>query len=170
MNVLVTANRIPFTRESDELCERLVTTLRAWGAQAEALHFPFTWQASDRLIEEMLIARSLRVGNVDCLIALSFPAYLIPHPNKVLWLLPLYRQTYDEWAESGSVKMSADELQRVREAIRRADSIAFSEARRVYTESGSAARKLQSYIGSRSLVLPLPDGEALSNAVRRLLW
>src|SRR5206468_2357538 len=37
---------------------------------------------------EMLIARTLRLYNVDRVIALKFPAYLIPHHDKRLWLLP----------------------------------------------------------------------------------
>ena len=34
---------------------------------------------------------------VDRLIGLKFPAYLIPHPRKVIWLLHQHRQAYDLW-------------------------------------------------------------------------
>ena len=33
----------------------------------------------------------------DRVIALKFPAYLVPHRQKVLWILHQYRQAYDLW-------------------------------------------------------------------------
>ena len=34
---------------------------------------------------------------VDLMIGLRFPAYLIPHPNKVLWILHQFRTAYELW-------------------------------------------------------------------------
>ena len=42
-----------------------------------------------------MLNRNLRLYNVDRTIALKFPAYLIPHTEKTLWLLHQFRQAYD---------------------------------------------------------------------------
>ena len=96
MNVLVLTTMLPFVHGgAEELAANLVLQLRRHGAAAEMMAIPFTWEPAERLIEEMLIARSLRIANVDRLIALKFPAYLADHPSKTVWLLHQYRQAYD---------------------------------------------------------------------------
>ena len=97
MKVLVLSNMVPFVRGgAEELCDHLVRNLRLRrGVEAEAMRIPFTWEPAERLVEEMLVARSLSIVNVDRLIPLKFPAYLAPHPNKVPWLLHQFRQAYD---------------------------------------------------------------------------
>ena len=97
MKVLVFTTMVPFVRGgAEELCDHLVRNLRLTpGVEAEAMRLPFTWDPAEGLVDEMLIARSLEIINVDRLIPLKFPAYLARHPNKVLWLLHQYRQAYD---------------------------------------------------------------------------
>ncbi|MDQ6781236.1 MAG: glycosyltransferase family 4 protein [Candidatus Eremiobacteraeota bacterium] len=162
MNVLVVSNRVPFVHGgAEELCVHLVKQLRLHGVAAEAMRIPFSWNPAERLIEEMLIARSLRLYNVDRLIALKFPAYLIPHVNKVYWLLHQYRQAYDLW-DAGRSNIPADARgQAIRGAIRQADNIAFAQARRVYTNSRVTANRLHRYNGVASSILapPLNDPE-----------
>lgn len=157
MNVLVVSNRVPFVHGgAEELCAHLVTQLRLHGVEAEAMRIPFSWNPAERLIEEMLIARTLRLHNVDRLIALKFPAYLIPHPNKVCWLLHQYRQAYDLW-DAGRSNIPADPRgDEIRGAIRQADNTAFAQARRVYTNSRVTANRLHHYNGVASRVLPPP--------------
>jgi hypothetical protein len=85
---------VPFVHGgAEELCLNLVRQLRAHGADAEAMALPFTWEPPERLIEEMLITRSLRIANADRVIALKFPAYLVEHPDKTVWLLHQYNRT-----------------------------------------------------------------------------
>lgn len=92
MKVLVLTTRVPFIHGgAEELRDHLVSNLRRHGVEAEAMSIPFTWDPAERLIEEMWIARTLEVTNADRVIALKFPAYLTPHPNKMLWVLHQYR-------------------------------------------------------------------------------
>lgn len=157
MNVLVATNRVPFVHGgAEELCENLLQQLQAHGVAAEAMRIPFTWDPPERLIEEMLISRSLRLANVDRVIALKFPAYLIPHPNKVLWLLHQFRQAYDLY-DAGQSHIPPDSRgQQIRSAIREADNIAFGEARRLFVNSPTTAERLARYNGFSSKVLPPP--------------
>ena len=99
MKVLVLNNMVPFLRGGAEaLAEQLVRSLNATqGVQAELVRIPFKWEPAERLIEEILICRSMRLYGTDVLIGLKFPAYLVPHNCKRLWLLHQYRQAYDLW-------------------------------------------------------------------------
>ena len=85
MKVLVLSTKVPFVHGgAEELFDHLVRNLQAAGVEAEGMRLPFTWNPAERLIDEMLIARRLCVSRVDRVIALKFPAYLVPAPDKVL--------------------------------------------------------------------------------------
>jgi glycosyltransferase involved in cell wall biosynthesis len=98
-------------------------------------------------------------GPVDVVIGLKFPAYLVPHDNKVLWLLHQYRQMYELWNEPGigfSSIASAEELQA---AVHSADRQAIPEHRKVFALSGAVRERLRMYCGFDAEVLypPIPD-------------
>ena len=84
----------PFVRGgAEELAYHLNARLNATpGVRAEVLRVPFSWEPFERLANEIFINPMLRLLNVDRVIALKFPAYLIPHEQKILWLLHQYRQ------------------------------------------------------------------------------
>ena len=91
MKLLVANNAAPFVRGGAELlAERLVTELVAAGHEAELLRLPLG-ETSSEIADGMVAAATLDVVNVDRVIALKFPAYLIPHRDVVVWLIPLYR-------------------------------------------------------------------------------
>lgn len=133
MKVLVVNNAAPFQRGgAEELADHLVRRLNATpGVQSELVRVPFTWEPAERLIEEMLISKGMRLYNVDRVIGLKFPAYLIPHHQKVLWLLHQFRQAYD-LSEAGQSHLDFDDTGRaVKAAIRAADNACFAECRKI---------------------------------------
>jgi len=87
---------------------------------------------------------------------LKFPAYLIPHDTKVLWLLHQYRQAYDlrDRGESNIPETPAGE--RIGELIRRADAAVFSECRKIFTLSKTTQERLKRYNGVEASVLIQP--------------
>src|SRR6185437_4328881 len=99
---------------------------------------------------------SLGISNVDRVIALRFPAYLVPHSNKVLWLLHQYRQAYDLWDAGQSNIPENARGEEIRRVIRAADALAFSEARQLFTNSPVGQRRLQHYNQVHATVLPPP--------------
>ena len=162
MKVLVLSTMVPFVHGgAEELFVHLVRNLQAAGVEAEGFRIPFTWNPAERLIDEMLIARRLRLFNVDRVIALKFPAYLVPWDDKVLWLLHQYRQAYDLLdAGQSNIPPDARGAEIVR-AIRAADNAVFAEARRIFVNAPTTARRLMHYNGVASDVLrpPLNDPE-----------
>ncbi len=96
MKIAVLNNMAPFIwGGAEELTAHLVANLRSKGCLAEAFRIPFSWNPPERLVDEIVMCSNIQLRNVDRVIALKFPAYLVPHPNKVLWLLHQYRQAYD---------------------------------------------------------------------------
>ena len=59
------------------------TCLRNGRSQAELLRIPFAWDPPERLIGQMVMNLSFRLDQADRVIPLKFPAYLIPHRDKV---------------------------------------------------------------------------------------
>ena len=161
MKVLVLNNAAPFIRGgAEELADCLVRRLNGTkGVEAELLRVPFQWEPAERIVDEILLNRNLQLYNVDRTIALKFPAYLIPHPDKTLWLLHQFRQAYDLY-ESGLSHLCSDgrgaEIARL---ARKADDQLFATCRRIFTNSPVTQGRLKKFNGFDSAVLypPLND-------------
>ena len=98
----------------------------AAGHEAEILAIPFKWYPPEKILDHMLACRLLDVSEVagtrvDRLIGLRFPAYLIPHPNKVLWILHQHRTAYELWDHPLSDLVYYPNGSQVRDAIEQAD-------------------------------------------------
>jgi glycosyltransferase involved in cell wall biosynthesis len=166
MKVVVVNNAAPFTwGGAEELADHLVRNLRASGAQAELLRIPFAWDPPERLIDQMMMNASFRLDQADRVIPLKFPAYLIPHRDKVFWLLHQYRQAYDLWDAGQSNIPDTPEGLKIRAAIRAADEQTFAAATRIYTNSHVTGKRLLNYNGFESEVLmpPLNDPDIFVN-------
>jgi len=167
VNVLVLTDRVPFVYgAAEELCEHLVRNLRVYGAQAEAVWLPFSSTSAERLIEDMLISRSLQLLNVDRVIALRFPAYLVPHPNKVFWLFDHHRHAFEGWDALQGDRPDDARGEQIQSFVGRADHLAFAEAQHVYSADAATAHVLRRYDGVSSTVLtpPLNDPELFGGA------
>jgi len=146
VKLLVANNAAPFVRGGAELlAERLMTELEAAGHQVELLRVPLG-ETPDEIADGMLAAATLDVANVDRVIALKFPAYLIPHRDVVVWLVHQFRQVYDlapgagGWDDSGGLKEIAT-------AIRSADGTALRRVTRIHAISPEIADRLERYCG-----------------------
>jgi glycosyltransferase involved in cell wall biosynthesis len=161
VKVLVLSTMVPFMRGgAEELFYHLVRNLQETpGVEAEGFRIPFTWDPAERLLDEMSIMRRLRLYNIDRVIALKFPAYLVPWQDKVLWLLHQYRQAYD-LLDVGQSNIPDDARgAQITAAIRAADNTAFGEATHIYTNAPITSWRLLHYNDMRSTVLrpPLND-------------
>ncbi|AFY41743.1 glycosyltransferase family 4 protein [Nostoc sp. PCC 7107] len=148
MRVVVARTCIPFVFGGAEiLAEELVNALQVAGHLVDTITIPFTNYSPEKLLDNILACRLLEVTrpgkqDIDRLIALNFPAYLIPHPNKVIWLIHQYRAAYDLWDTPLShLQQVSDNLQ-IRAAIYRADQNAFLESRQIYTISRNVSCRL----------------------------
>ena len=165
MKVLIVNNMVPFLWGGAEaLADNLVQKLNATpGVRAELIKIPFNWEPAERLIEEILICRSMRSHETDLMIGLKFPAYLVPHNRKRLWLLHQYRQAYDLWEAGQSNIPNTQRGREIRQAMIEADNRCFSFCDKIFA-LGGAAKRLRRYNGfdSEIMVQPLNDPELFS--------
>ena len=145
MKVLVLGAAIPFARERIAgLSAILVEQLVRAGMEAEALWLPFTPEPADRLIDEMLIARNLRVLNTDRIVALGFPAYLVPTGERVIWVTDRQDLGGRQLAEP------------LRGVVRAAERQAFGAARQVFVAGPDLAELLRRDYRHEAAMLTLP--------------
>lgn len=167
MRVLILTSGVPFVRGGAEiLADSLRDAVCAAGHQAEIVMLPFQSCPPSRIPEQMLACRLLDVTEtcslrIDRVIGLKFPAYLVPHPHKVLWLLHQHRTAYELWDHpvAGDLIHYPDG-QVVREAIRQADRTLIPEAKPIYTLSRNVSDRLRRFSGIESEPLYNPPANA----------
>ena len=167
MKILLVNNMAPFVwGGAEELVENLQKQLILAGHQAEIMRIPFQWEPAERIPSQMLMVRSLELYNVDRVIAFKFPAYLIRHSHKTLWLVHQYRQAYDLYDAGQSNIPKNDEGNALRSCIFNADNQNFSECRKIYTNSSVTRDRLLKYNNVNSTVLlpPINDDKLFFNA------
>ena len=153
MKLLVANNAAPFVRGGAELlADRLVLELRRAGHEAELLRLPLG-DTPEQILDSVVAASLLDAVNVDRVIGLKFPAYLIPHPDVVIWLVHQLRQAYDPAPVGWSRDPSIDP---VVSAIHAADRAAFAGATRLYAISPIVADRLHRSNGLTAEVLMTP--------------
>jgi glycosyltransferase involved in cell wall biosynthesis len=166
MKVLVVNNMAPFIwGGAEELAVHLQKNLIIAGHEAEILRIPFQWDPAERIPSQMLMTRAFELWNVDHVIALKFPAYLIRHPQKTIWLLHQYRQAYDLY-DAGQSNIPANQAgDELRALIKAADEETFAESRSIFTNSEVTRQRLLHYNGVDAKVLypPVNDPEIFNN-------
>lgn len=166
MKIAVLNSAIPFVNGGAEhLARGLTDQLKQHGHQATLVRVPFIWYPPEKVIEHALAVLSMRLENVDRVIGLKFPAYLLPHHNKVLWLLHQHRQAYDLWGTSWGDPDTPVGRQ-VRRAIINADNELMRSTCAIYTISSVVTERLRKFNGVESEVLlhPLPKAETFYEA------
>jgi glycosyltransferase involved in cell wall biosynthesis len=162
MRILIATAQVPFVRGGAEmLAEGLMHALRAQGHAAEIVAIPFKWYPPERILDQVLACRLLDVSesggdSIDRVVGLKFPAYLIPHPHKVLWLLHQFRTAYELWDNPFGDLHHYPNGPQVREAIQRLDQRLIPEARAVFTISKNVSSRLWRYCGIDSIPLYHP--------------
>ena len=164
MRIAIVNNAAPFTFGGAEfLAENLKKELSRRGHPAIVVRIPFQWEPCQSIPEQILACRFLHLGDdyFDRVIALKFPAYFVPHRDKVLWLLHQFRQAYDLWGTPYQGIPDTSEGRAIRAAIMQADNTYLAEAKRIYTNNGVVSRRLKRFNGLDSEVLypPLMDAE-----------
>jgi len=167
MKILIATSGVPFIRgDAEILAESLRKALSEAGHQAELVVIPFKPCPPSRIPEQILACRLLDLTEtcgvrIDRVIGLKFPAYLIPHEKKVIWLLHQHRAAYELWEqpEAGDL-MHYPDGHLIREAIRQADRELIPEARAVYALSENVSERLRRYSGIAAEPLYHPPANA----------
>ena len=168
MKILVATSGVPFIcGDAEILADNLLEALSEAGHEAELAVIPFKDYPPGRISDQILACRLLDLTEscgvrIDRVIGLNFPAYLIPHPNKVIWLLHQHRTAYDLWDQpAAGGLMDCPDGPVVRETIRRADRELIPEAKAIYAQSQIVSNRLLQYCGIASEPLYHPPANAL---------
>lgn len=171
MKIAISTVQAPFVSGGAEfLANNLKTALLQSGHEAEIITIPFMDSPLD-LIEDHIVASRLFdlsnswAGKIDLCIGLKFPAYFIPHPNKVIWALHQHRAAYELFdTDYSNIKNNPDGL-RMRQIIMNADNIYLNEAKRIYTIADNVSKRMTKFnnISSTPLYHPCPDMDKFYN-------
>jgi glycosyltransferase involved in cell wall biosynthesis len=168
-NILICTTQVPFTKGGAEShAEGLRRALVAAGYQAEIVALPFKWYPPTEIMRGAMAWRMLDLSAangqpVDLVIGMKFPAYLVAHERKVLWILHQYRAAYNLWGTPFDDLSTYPEGVRVREWIKHCDERFIPEARKVFANSKVVAERLKRYnnIESEALYHPPPLADQL---------
>lgn len=163
-NILICTTQVPFTTGGAEShVEGLRRALVAAGYQAEIVALPFKWYPPTEIMRGAMAWRMLDLSAangqpVDLVIGMKFPAYLVAHERKVLWILHQHRAAYNLWGTPFDDLSTYPEGARVREWIKHCDERFLPEARKVFANSIAVAERLKLYnnIESEPLYHPPP--------------
>ena len=151
MRVAVLHPQTAFVRGGAEThAEALVRALKAAGHDADLVQIAGKWYPASQLAHQMAVWRSFDITEsnglkVDAVIALKFPAYLIEHERKIVWLIHQHRTAYELWDHPEFADLSRqDDGAGVRDIVWNADRLALNEAKRVFTNSKNVQERLWS--------------------------
>lgn len=141
------------------LCEELV----AGGHEVARIRVPFRGADPRTIVDQLLAARLLRADGAQRAIGLGFPAHLVPHEERIAWVLDEYAPAALPAGAPGAAVARA-----ARSAARNADRVHLAGARAVYARSPAGAAWLAAHAGLRSEVLyPPPCAPAPAPAAAR---
>jgi glycosyltransferase involved in cell wall biosynthesis len=157
MRIAICHPHTPFMRGGGEAhTEALTRALRRAGHEVDIVAFPFKWYPPSELVYQMGLWRSVDLSEangveIDMVIALKFPAYLVRHERKIVWLIHQHRAAYELYDHPAYGDLARyDEGPEVRDMIWRADRVALKEAKRVFTNSENVRDRLWRTLGISS--------------------
>lgn len=168
-NILICTTQVPLTTGGAEAhAAGLRRALVEGGYRAEIVALPFKWYPPTEIMRQTLAWRLLDLSEangqrIDLVIGMKFPAYVVQHENKVLWIMHQYRAAYNLCGTPFDDLSAHPEGPGVRDFIRRCDGLFIPQARKVFANSKTVAERLQKYnrIESEPLYHPPPLAERL---------
>lgn len=150
--------QVPFIHGGAEvLVDQLTQALKRHGHSVDVITIPFKWYPNEEIIKNALVWRMLDIDvsetigrPIDLVICTKFPAYLVKHPNKILWLCHQYRQAYDLYNTHFN-EFVTKESQMIRDLIIELDNRFIREAKRVFTISQNVSNRLLKYNNIQSM-------------------
>ncbi len=163
--VCVCFSQAPFVRGGAEIFrDNLVEQLKKRSFEVEIIQLPLQTQPLEEVLKGCLAWRFMnldRIGdeNLDLVIGTKFPSYLVPHSNKIIWLEHQHREVYDLYGTNYSGYQITSKDNQLRHHIFDLDQIAFSETRKIFSQSKTVAQRLKDYNGFDSTVVYPPLGD-----------
>lgn len=166
MRILVVNSGEPFVRSvTDQAAGTLAQALASHGHESEVLRIPFSSAPSNAIPVQAVMIRLFELSNVDRVVALDFPSYLIRHPAKIIWLIDRPPVMRTLWEDLPNEPLSGLDAANWRDVINNADRTAFNEARRILVPSDRVRRRLEQFNGAVATVLSVPASTPTSGDV-----
>jgi glycosyltransferase involved in cell wall biosynthesis len=151
--ILVCEAQVPLVEGGAESHVRqLAQQLNARGYQAGIVSVPFKWYPKEELLAHAAAWRLLDLSEsngrpIDLVIGTKFPSYFARHPNKVTWLIHQYRAAYELCGTGYSDFQETEADIGLRDRLFALDRQMLLESRRLYTNAGNTARRVEKYLG-----------------------
>ena len=152
------------------LVDGLVEAVRNAGHSVHKISAPFFFEpidAAKHTMDQCLQSDYMRFngGQIDRMICLKFPAYMIKHPDKRIWLLHQHRSAYDLYGTPHGWLPGKAETDDLRKRIYHDDNIALGgmekgSARAVYTIAERVCARLREHNNINSQALYHPPANA----------
>jgi len=157
MKIVLASSFVPFVNGGGRfIVEWLEQKLVEHGHQVERFYLPFVDRPED-LFDQILAFRLIDLSeSCDRLIAFRPPAYVLPHPNKVLWFIHHIRTLYDLWESPHRLVRDDPGGRAIRQTLIDLDTRTIQEARRVFTNSKVVAHRLEHFNGITATALYPP--------------
>ena len=168
-NILICTTQVPFTSGGAEShVAGLQRALIQAGYNAEIAALPFKWYPPVEIMRGALAWRLLDVSEsngtpIDLVIGMKFPAYVVKHDRKVLWVMHQYRAAYNLWGTPFDDLSTYPDGLRYRDWVHHCDNQFIPQSQKVFANSKTVAARLQHYnnIESEPLYHPPPRVEQL---------
>jgi glycosyltransferase involved in cell wall biosynthesis len=153
LRIVVCEAQVPFVGGGAESHVRqLVGHLEAHGHEVCLVAVPFKWYPKDEILAHAAAWRLLDLSEsngrrIDLVIATKFPTYFARHPNKVAWLIHQYRAAYELCGTPYSDFEHVEGDVGLRDRLMRLDREMLAECRRLFTNAGNTARRLEKFLG-----------------------
>ena len=162
MRIAIATVQVPFVTGGAEIhCDLLKNELIKRDHKVEVVTIPFKWYPTEQLLNSMMMGRMIDLSEsdgekIDRVIAMKFPAFYLKHDNKVLWLLHQHRQAYDLWGTQYGNLEKLPNGEEIRDYIRACDNKYIPEARKIFTNAETTAKRLKEYNGIEAKALYHP--------------
>ena len=165
MKIAITTVQAPFiTGGAELLTQNLKRALIENRHECDIVTMPFYDNPIEVIEDYIISARLMNIndswsGHIDLCIGLKFPAYFMPHDNKVIWALHQHRAAYDLFNTIYSDVKNNTEGNRIKNIISNADNIYLKEAKTIYSIAKNVSNRMKKFnnIISTPLYHPCPD-------------
>jgi len=153
LRIVVCEAQVPFVEGGAESHVRqLIERLEARGHEVSLVAIPFKWYPKHEILAHAAAWRLVDLSEsngrrIDLVIATKFPTYFVRHPNKVTWLIHQYRAAYELCGTPFSDFEYTEGDVGLRDQLMRLDREMLLESRRLFTNAGNTARRLEKFLG-----------------------
>lgn len=162
MKIVIATVQVPFIRGGAEILTcMLQANLKDRGYETDIINIPFKWYPAQALVDGILMSQLIDLTEVnghkiDLLIGMKFPAYYIPHNNKVLWIMHQHRQAYELWNTDHGDLHNMNSGNEVQQLIIDNDNKHINDVKKIFTISKTVADRLLRYNGINAIPLYHP--------------